>query len=93
VEGKRLVRIISAVHEATIVNTGRKDRKTSVEIKKPYAFVLTFVPCIFYSMWNEQTNAHLIGSFIKLFIIYCSYMFQRRRIIFRELSLGTCELT
>jgi len=27
------------IHDATIVNTGRKDRKTNVEIKKPYAVV------------------------------------------------------
>jgi len=36
---KRLVRMISTVHEATIVNTGQKDRKTNMEIKKPYALV------------------------------------------------------
>jgi len=28
---KRLVRMIRAVHEAIIVNTGRKDRKTNME--------------------------------------------------------------
>jgi hypothetical protein len=27
------------IHDATIVNTGRRDRKTNVEIKKPYAAV------------------------------------------------------
>ena len=31
--------MISTFHEATIVNKGRKDRKTNMEIKKPYAFV------------------------------------------------------
>jgi len=35
----RLVRMISAMHDATVVNTGRKDRKTNMEIKKPYAVV------------------------------------------------------
>ena len=35
---KRLVRLIST-HDATIVNTGRKDKKTNMEIKKPYAIV------------------------------------------------------
>ena len=35
---KRLVRV-STIHEATVVNTGRKDRKTNMEIKKPYAVV------------------------------------------------------
>jgi hypothetical protein len=31
--------MISTIHDATIVNTGRKDRKTKMEIKKPYAIV------------------------------------------------------
>jgi len=31
--------MISTIHEATTVNTGRKDRKTNMEIKKPYAVV------------------------------------------------------
>jgi len=29
--------MISTIHDATIVNEGRKDRKTNMEIKKPYA--------------------------------------------------------
>ena len=36
---KRLVRIISTIHDAKIVNTGRKDGKTNMEMKKPYAVV------------------------------------------------------
>lgn len=36
---KRLVRMISTIHDATIVNTGMKNRKTSMEIKKPNAVV------------------------------------------------------
>ena len=36
---KRLVRMISTIHDATVVSTGRKDRKTNMEIKKPYAVV------------------------------------------------------
>jgi len=36
---KRLVRMISTIHGATVVNTRRKDRKTNMEIKKPYAAV------------------------------------------------------
>jgi len=31
--------MISTIHDATVVNTGRKDNKTKVEIKKPYAVV------------------------------------------------------
>ena len=34
---KRFVRMISRVHDATAVSTRRKDRKTNMEIKKPYA--------------------------------------------------------
>ena len=33
---KRLVRMISMTHDATVLSTGRKDRKTNMEIKKPY---------------------------------------------------------
>ena len=29
--------MISMIHDITIVNKGRKDRKTNMEIKKPYA--------------------------------------------------------
>jgi hypothetical protein len=29
--------MICTIHDATIVNKGRKDRKTNMEIKKPYA--------------------------------------------------------
>jgi len=36
---KSLVRVISTIHDATIVNTGRKDKKTNMEIKKSYAIV------------------------------------------------------
>ena len=33
---KRLVRLINMIHDATVVNTGRKDRRTGPDIKKPY---------------------------------------------------------
>jgi len=36
---KRLVRMISTIHDTTVVSTGRKDRKTNVEIKKPCSVV------------------------------------------------------
>jgi len=32
--------MIGMIHDATIVNKGRKDRKTNMEIKKPCAVVL-----------------------------------------------------
>ena len=31
--------MIITIHDVSIVNKGRKDRKTNMEIKKPYAFV------------------------------------------------------
>ena len=33
------MRMIRTIHDATIVNKGRKERKTNMEIKKPYAVV------------------------------------------------------
>jgi len=36
---KRLVQMISTIHDATVISTGRKDRKTNMEIKKPYAVI------------------------------------------------------
>jgi hypothetical protein len=36
---KALERMISTIHDATIVNTGLKDMKTNMEIKKPYSVV------------------------------------------------------
>jgi len=31
--------MVSTIHDTTVVNRGRKDRKTNMEIKKPYAVV------------------------------------------------------
>jgi hypothetical protein len=36
---KRLVQMRSMIHDSTIVNTGRKDKTTNLEIKKPYTVV------------------------------------------------------
>jgi hypothetical protein len=36
---KRLVRMISTIHEATILKTRRKDRKTTMEINNPYGVI------------------------------------------------------
>jgi hypothetical protein len=36
---KRLVQIISMIHLATIINTVRKDKKTHLEMKKPFLFL------------------------------------------------------
>ena len=34
------MRMISMIHDAATINEGRKDRKTNMEIKKPYTVVL-----------------------------------------------------
>jgi len=31
--------MISKIHDATVVSKGRKDRKTNMEIEKPYAVI------------------------------------------------------
>jgi len=31
--------MISTIHDATTVNNGRNDRKTNMEVKKPYAVI------------------------------------------------------
>ena len=36
-----------------------------------------------YYLYNVQTKAHLIGSFIILSFIYRSYMFQGQRVFLR----------
>jgi hypothetical protein len=36
---KRLVRMISTIYDATLVNTGRQDRETNLERRKPYTVV------------------------------------------------------
>ena len=33
------MQMISTIHDATTVNNGRKDRKTNMEVKKPYAVI------------------------------------------------------
>ena len=33
------MQMVSTIHDTTVVNRGRKDRKTNMEIKKPYAVV------------------------------------------------------
>ena len=33
------MRIVRTIHDATTINKGRKDRKTNMEIKKPYAVI------------------------------------------------------
>jgi hypothetical protein len=50
--------MISTVHEATTVNTGWKDRKTNMEIKKPYAvFLVTSV-----NQWHIQCIPNFVSS-------------------------------
>jgi len=41
-------------------------------------------------MYNGQTNAHLIESFILLLFIYRSYKFHLQHVILTQLPLGAC---
>jgi len=34
---KTLVHLMSTIHDTTVVNTGKKDRRTDLEIQKPHA--------------------------------------------------------
>jgi hypothetical protein len=84
---KRLVRVISTIHDATIVNTGRKDRKTKIEIKKPYAIVqynkfmkgvdradqyLSYYSILRKSVrWSKKVVLYLINC--ALFNAFCVY--------------------
>ena len=36
---RRLLRMINTIHNVTTLNTGKKDRRTNLEIKKPYSVV------------------------------------------------------
>ena len=56
----RLVRMISTIHDATTVNKGRKDRKTNMIIKMPYAVVQNnkFIKGI-----DRQTSTSFITQF------------------------------
>ena len=82
---KRLVRMISMIREATIVNTGWKDRKTNMEIKKPYAVVQYNKSMVdragqylsFYSglrktvKWSEKTMLYMLNcALINAFFVY-----------------------
>jgi len=40
---KGLVRMISTIQDTAVVNTGRKDRKTNMEIKKPFLLLSSTV--------------------------------------------------
>jgi hypothetical protein len=67
---KRLVRMISTIHDATLVTTGRKDRKTNLEIKKPYAIVKynKFMKSV---KWSNKVVLYLLNC--ALFSAFCVY--------------------
>ena len=83
----RLVRIISTIHDATIVNKGRKDRKTNMEIKKPYAVIQynKFIKSvdradqylIYYSVlkktvkWSKKKDGTISAKLCALERIFC----------------------
>ena len=58
--------MISTIHDATIVNTERKDRKTNMEIKKPYVVVqynkfMKGVDCP-QLLLNSEANCKMVGK-------------------------------
>ena len=79
-EEKTLVRMTSAIHDATIVNTGRKDRQTNMEIKKPYAVVP--VPYIAEGrregrpvpqlLLSPEENCKMVGKKVVLYLLNCA---------------------
>jgi len=52
------VRMISTIHDATIVNRGRKDRKTNMEIKKPYTLEVRHPRCV------VELQEQVIGTYV-----------------------------
>ena len=76
---KRLVRMISTIHDATIVNTERKDRKTNMEIKKPYAVVQynKFMKGVdradqYFSYYSILRNAVKWSKKVVLYLLNCA---------------------
>jgi len=79
--------MISTIHDATIVSTGRKDRKTNMEIKKLYAIVEynKFMKGVdradhylrYYSIlresvkWSKKMVLYLLNC--ALFNVFCVY--------------------
>jgi len=51
--------MINTIHDITTVNTGRKDRRTNLEIKKPYSVVRYNK---FKKGIDEQTNTSVIAQ-------------------------------
>jgi len=56
---RRLLRMINTIHDITTVDTGRKDRKTNLEIKKPYSVVQHNK---FKKGIDEQTSTSVIAQ-------------------------------
>ena len=66
--------MLSMIHDATIVNTGRKDRKTIMEIKKPYAVVQydNFMKGIYRAV-QYLSYYSVLGKTVKLLkkVVFC----------------------
>ena len=78
--------MISTIHDATIVNEGRKDRKTNMKIKKPYVVgqYNKFIKGIdradqylsFYSVlrktvkWSKKVVLYLLNCALNAFFVY-----------------------
>jgi hypothetical protein len=72
--------MLSTIHEVTTVNTGWKDRKTNMEIKKPYAVFQynKFMKCVdravqclsFYSAFAENCKMDIN---LVLYLLNCVF--------------------
>ena len=67
------------IHDATIVNTERKDRKTNMEIKKPYAVVQynKFMKGVdradqYFSYYSILRNAVKWSKKVVLYLLNCA---------------------
>jgi len=73
------VRMISMICDTTIVNTGRKDRKTDMEIKKPYAVFQNskFMKCTgradqYLSYYSVLRRTVKLSKKVVLYLLNCA---------------------
>jgi hypothetical protein len=76
---RRLVLMISMIHDTTIVNTGRKDRKKNMKIKKSYAVFQNskFVKCTdradqYPSYYSVQRRTVKYFKKVVLYLLNCA---------------------
>jgi len=70
------------IHDTTIVNTGRKDRKTNMEIKKPYSVVhynkfMKGRPVPQFSLTSEE-NCEMVKKKKKMVLFFFNFFFFKK---------------